>query len=169
MLQSVRTHTGDDYPVLVKLNCQDFVDDGLTLEDSLQVGMMLEEEGIDAIELSSGNQKSGKLGPVRAGIKSEETEAYFQAEAKAFKEQVAVPLILVGGNRSFQVAERLINTGAAAYISMSRPLIREPDLINRWKAGYLKTAECISHNMCFLPARKGNPIYCVTGERERKK
>jgi 2,4-dienoyl-CoA reductase-like NADH-dependent reductase (Old Yellow Enzyme family) len=77
--------------------------------------------------------------------------------------------MLVGGNRSFQVAERLINEGTADYISMSRPLIREPDLINRWRAGDLSKAACLSDNMCFGPAREGKGIYCLTEEREKKR
>jgi len=52
---------------------------------------------------------------------------------------------------------------------MSRPLIREPDLINRWRAGDLSKAACLSDNMCFGPARKGQGIYCLTEEREKKK
>jgi 2,4-dienoyl-CoA reductase-like NADH-dependent reductase (Old Yellow Enzyme family) len=102
------------------------------------------------------------------GIKSEEKEAYFQNDARAFKKKIRVPLILVGGNRSFQVAERLINEGIADYISMSRPLIREPALINRWRAGDLSKAACVSDNMCFRPAMKGDGIYCLTEEREKK-
>jgi 2,4-dienoyl-CoA reductase-like NADH-dependent reductase (Old Yellow Enzyme family) len=54
-------------------------------------------------------------------------------------------------------------------ISMSRPLIREPDLINRWRAGDLSKAACVSDNMCFRPAVKGEGIYCLTEERERNK
>jgi 2,4-dienoyl-CoA reductase-like NADH-dependent reductase (Old Yellow Enzyme family) len=52
---------------------------------------------------------------------------------------------------------------------MSRPLIREPDLINRWKAGDLTKAACVSDNMCFKPMMEGKGIYCLTEERERKK
>jgi 2,4-dienoyl-CoA reductase-like NADH-dependent reductase (Old Yellow Enzyme family) len=139
------------------------------VEDSLEVGTILESEGIDAIELSGGVLVGGKLSPSRMGIKSEEKEAYFQDDARAFKRKLRVPLILVGGNRSFQVAERLINEGTADYISMSRPLIREPDLINRWRAGDLSKAACLSDNMCFGPAQKGQGIYCLTEEREKKK
>ena len=57
-----------------------------------------------------------------------------------FKEKVNVHLILVGGIRSLQVAERLVEQGVADYISMSRPFIREPDLINRWRSGDLNSA-----------------------------
>jgi len=130
---------------------------------------MLVENGIDAIELSGGVLIGGKMSPSRMGIKSEEKEAYFQNEARAFKAEVNVPLILVGGNRSFQVAERMVNDGVADYISLCRPLIREPGLINRWKSGDLSKAACVSDNMCFEPARKGEGIYCLTEEREKRK
>ncbi len=169
VLQSVRRAVGQDYPVLVKMNCQDFIDNGLTLEDSLQAAALLAENGIDAIELSGGILTGGKLSPSRMGIKSQAKEAYFQHNAIAFKKQIHVPLILVGGNRSFQVAEHLIDDGVADYISMSRPLIREPDLINRWKSGDLAKAACVSDNMCFEPARKGEGIYCLTEERQKAK
>ena len=169
VLREIRQVVGKDYPVLVKMNCQDFIENGLQPEDSLQAGKMLVENGIDAIELSGGVLIGGKLSPSRMGIKSEEKEAYFQNEARTFKREVNAPLILVGGNRSFQVAERIVNEGVADYISLCRPLIREPDLVNRWKSGDLSKAACVSDNMCFEPARKGDGIYCLTEERERKK
>jgi 2,4-dienoyl-CoA reductase-like NADH-dependent reductase (Old Yellow Enzyme family) len=169
VLREVRQAVGKDYPVLVKINCQDFIDNGLQPEDSLQAGKMIVENGIDAIELSGGVLISPKLSPSRMGIKSEDKEAYFQSEARKFKGALNVPLILVGGNRSFQVAEGLVNEGVADYISMARPLIREPDLINRWKSGDLSKATCVSDNMCFGPGRKGEGIYCLTEEREKKK
>ena len=169
VLREVRQAVGKNYPVLVKLNCQDFIENGLQPEDALQAGKMLVENGIDAIELSGGMLIGGKLSPSRMGIKSAEKEAYFQNEARAFKKDISVPLILVGGNRSFQVAERLVNEGVTDYISLCRPLIREPDLIKRWKSGDLSKATCLSDNMCFEPAMKGNGIYCLTEEREKKR
>jgi 2,4-dienoyl-CoA reductase-like NADH-dependent reductase (Old Yellow Enzyme family) len=169
VLQSVRRAVGQDYPVLVKMNCQDFIDKGLALEDSLQAGAMLAQHGIDAIELSGGILTGGKLNPIRLGIKTEEKEAYFQDDAVEFKKQIDVPLILVGGNRSFQVAERLVDDGVADYLSMARPFIREPNLINRWKSGDLARAACVSDNMCFEPARKGDGIYCLTEQRQKAK
>ena len=169
VLQGVRQVVGDEYPVLIKINCQDFIENGLAMEDSLQATKMLVEEGIDAVELSGGILSSTKLSPSRFGIKTEEQEAYFQDDARTYKSQLDVPLILVGGNRSFTVAERLVQDGIADYISMSRPFIREPDLINRWKSGDLSKATCVSDNMCFAPASKGEGIYCVTEERQQKK
>jgi 2,4-dienoyl-CoA reductase-like NADH-dependent reductase (Old Yellow Enzyme family) len=129
---------------------------------------MLDTGGIDAIELSGGTLLSGHLSPSRAKISSEEKEAYFKEAARVFKEKVTVPLILVGGVRSFQVAENLVTGGVADYISMCRPFIREPDLIKRWESGDLRRAQCLSDNQCFGPAMGGEGIYCVVDRKARK-
>ncbi|MBI9085993.1 MAG: NADH:flavin oxidoreductase [Desulfobacterales bacterium] len=169
VVDAVQNSVGPDYPVLVKMNCGDFIDNGLTLDDAVAVAKMLVEAGIDAIEVSGGVLTSRKLSPSRMGIHNQDREAYFQKEAAAIKEATGVPLILVGGNRSFDVAERLVNEGTADYISMCRPLIREPDLINRWKSGDRTRATCLSDNQCFGPAMAGEGIYCVTERKEQQK
>jgi hypothetical protein len=46
------------------------------------------------------------------------------------------------------------------YISMSRPFIREPGLINRWQAGDWREAACISCDNCFEPIKKGEGVLC---------
>jgi 2,4-dienoyl-CoA reductase-like NADH-dependent reductase (Old Yellow Enzyme family) len=106
------------------------------------------------------------MSPSRSGINSSEKEAYFREEACAFKKQISVPLILVGGIRSFETAERLVAEDIADYISMCRPFIREPDLINRWKAGDRRKAACLSDNKCFIPGREGKGICCAVAEHK---
>ncbi len=169
ILHAVREAVGPDYPILIKMNCRDFQEGGLSLEDSLQAAILMTAAGLDAIELSGGLLTGGKLSPSRPGIDSPEKEAYFQEELRAFKKAIAIPLILVGGIRSFEVAEHLVAEGAADYISMSRPLIREPDLINRWQAGDRRPSDCNSDNLCFKPGVKGEGIYCVPKKREENK
>jgi len=73
--KEMRAVVGDDFPIMIKLNSQDFIDGGLTKEDSLRVGALLEKVGIDAIEISGGTMLSGKLTPSREGITSEDKEA----------------------------------------------------------------------------------------------
>jgi 2,4-dienoyl-CoA reductase-like NADH-dependent reductase (Old Yellow Enzyme family) len=164
VVQAIRKSVGPDYPILVKLSSRDFIDNGLTLEDSCRAAAILVEAGIDAIELSGGSATDKALSPSRPGIDTADKEAYYQEEARTFKKQISVPLILVGGIRSLEVAERLLAGGVADYISMSRPLIREPGLINRWKAGDRRRATCLSENRCFSPALKGLGISCVVDE-----
>jgi len=168
-VRAIRASVGAGYPILIKMNCRDFHENGLELEDAIQVGSMLAEAGVDAIEISGGNRVAGKLGPVRTGIKSADQESYFRSEALAFKTKIMVPLILVGGNRSLQAAEKLVKEGTVDFISMCRPFVREPDLINRWKSGDLRPATCLSDSLCFGPTQKGDGIYCVTEERQKKK
>jgi 2,4-dienoyl-CoA reductase-like NADH-dependent reductase (Old Yellow Enzyme family) len=169
VLKKVRSTVGHDFPVLVKLNSEDFLEGGLTLNDSLIIGTLLQKDGIDAIELSGGTLRSGNLTPSRAGITTEEKEAYFLEAAKAFKEKLTIPLILVGGIRSLSVAERIIDQGLADYLSMSRPFIREPGLVKRWMSGDLSKATCLSDNQCFGPAMAGEGIYCVVDKKEKEK
>jgi 2,4-dienoyl-CoA reductase-like NADH-dependent reductase (Old Yellow Enzyme family) len=165
VLRRVRSEVGANYPVMVKMNCRDFAEGGLALDDSAQVAGMLQEEGIDAIEVSGGTGVSGDLNPSRSGIASEDKEAYFREEVKRYKENVRVPLILVGGVRSPSVAEELVQSGCADYISLSRPLIREPALVKRWKSGDRRRATCVSDNQCFVPARAGKGLYCVVEKK----
>jgi len=168
-IYAIRKAVGKAFPVLIKMNCQDFAENGLSLEDSLVAGELLTQAGLDAIELSGGLLTGKKLSPSRPGIHSADKEAYFREELRAFKKRIAIPLILVGGNRSFEVSEQLVADGEADYIAMSRPLIREPDLISRWKSGDRRRAACKSDNLCFGPGLEGGGIYCVTEEREKAK
>ena len=169
VLRRVREAVGEDFPVLIKMNSQDYLEGGFTLEESLKVGWMLQEEGIDAIEISGGTLISEMLTPSRTRITTEEREAYFRQAAKAFKARLQVPVILVGGIRSLPLAERLLEEGYADYLSLSRPLIREPGLIKRWASGDRAKAACLSDNQCFKPARDGEGLYCVVEKQEKEK
>jgi len=167
--QSVRKAVGNDFPILIKINCGDFVENGLDITESIQIAKLIDSAGFDAIELSGGFIKTGKLSPSRTGINSPEKEAYFQKHARKIKNKISIPLILVGGMRSFEITEKIILEGTADYISMSRPFIREPGLINRWKSGDREKAKCISDNLCFNPGFEGKGVYCVTKERESER
>jgi len=167
VLRAVRKAVGDDFPVLAKLNCGDFVEGGLNTTDALQAGRLLAEAGLDALEISGGLLTGGRMSPSRM-VKNEEQEAYFTNEARAFRKELNIPLILVGGMRSFEPAEKILDDGTADFISMCRPFIREPDLVNRWKSGDRRKALCKSDNACFKPGMEGKGIYCLTAEMEKK-
>lgn len=164
---AIRKAVGESYPVLIKMNGCDYADNGLEIDDAVAAAVMLADAGLDAVELSGGLLTGGKRSPSRPGINTPEKQAYFEPDARAFRAAIDIPLILVGGMRSFAVAESLVENGVADYISMSRPLIREPGLIGRWKAGDRRDSLCKSDNLCFGPGLKGRGIYCVTAQREK--
>ncbi len=94
---------------------------------------MLQKASVDAIELSGGSRAAGaKYLAARKGmLKSPEDEVYYRVAARLYKQQVSIPLMLVGGIRSYEVADDLVRHGFADFISLCRPLIREPHLVKR--------------------------------------
>jgi 2,4-dienoyl-CoA reductase-like NADH-dependent reductase (Old Yellow Enzyme family) len=167
---SVREIVGPEYPLLIKLNSEDFLEGGMTPEEAIQVAGIMEKASINAIELSGGTVASPeKLIPVRPGKLTPNQEVYYREAAMLYKQKVTIPLMLVGGIRSYNVAELLVQNGITDYISMSRPLICEPSLIKRWRKGDRRASECVSDNACFAPASDGRGIYCVTMAKKRSK
>ncbi len=168
IMEAVRGAVGMDYPVLIKLSGNDYVEAGLTTEESLYVARRLVEDGIDCIEVSAGSRASSDdMVPSRPNIRTEKDEAYLGHLAAQFKQAVTVPIITVGGIRSPKVISGVLSEGIADYVAMCRPFIREPHLINRWKSGDLKKSKCISCNGCFETARAGLAAICKV-ELDRK-
>ncbi len=167
-LKAIREAVGPKYPVLVKVNSEDFLPGGLTVEDMLSASAILQEAGVDGIEMSGGTFLSGKNVPSRKGKRGPgEPEAYYEAAAGLYKERMSIPLMLVGGIRTIETAERLVASGMADYIALCRPLIREPNLVNRWKSGDERPARCVSDSGCFTPGFEGKGVCCVVEEREK--
>lgn len=166
--RKVREMVGGDYPVLIKLNAGDNVDGGLEIDDAVYAAKELVDAGIDAIEVSVGTPASGEESPARRQINEPEKEAYHLELARRIKKAVSCPVRVVGGFRSYEVAEKAIRDGGMDYIAMARPLIREPGLANRWPQGDRSPAKCISCNSCFKPGFKEGGIYCVIEKKERE-
>jgi 2,4-dienoyl-CoA reductase-like NADH-dependent reductase (Old Yellow Enzyme family) len=131
------------------------------VQELIKIAHMLEDRGTDAIEMSGGTFESGKYIPSRVGTsKSEKLEVYYKKATEAFKKEINVPLILVGGFLSFNIAEEVVNSGLADYVALSRPLIREPQLIARWAGGETRKASCISCNKCFSTLFMEEALHC---------
>ena len=163
VLKNMRASVGDRFPVLIKINSEDFLEGGLKQDEMLIVAAMLEKSGIDSIELSGGTFLSGQNTPIRKGkIGDIKKEVYYLEAAKRFKENIQAPLMLVGGIRSYETALELVEDGITDYVSLCRSLIRELDLVNRWKKGDIRKSQCLSDNLCFRPISKGEGISCVT-------
>lgn len=167
-IAAMRQAVGADYPIWVKLNCADFMKDGsLTFEESKQVMAWLADQGVNAIEVSGGNTSSlPRKGPIRA-IRRTKEPMYFKAyaaEAAALlkgKTDVGV----VGGFRTIADIEEALESTDLAFISMSRPFLRQPDLPNRWKSGDTEPALCISCSRCF----GAENVDCIFNKKEKEK
>ena len=87
-------------------------------------------------------------------------EAYFRERSSALKHAVAVPVAEVGGIRSLETAQSIVDSGDADMISLSRPFIREPGLVTRWEEESKDPARCVSCSRCFVFPRRGLPLRC---------
>ena len=133
--------------VTIKINCSDFAYGGLEADESLEICKMLEAAGIDSIEVS-GNGTS--VGGIKAGV----NEGYFADFAAKLADEVKIPVICVGGWRSREFMERILNETKIELLSLSRPLIREPDLPKKFLSG-VKNSKCVSCNACYsTPAHR---------------
>ncbi len=156
-----RKKVSEHFPILIKINTTDFLPGGTDVNEAVRVANILNEIGFAAIETSgcmweTCTRTEEELGwpPVllpesRTRIQSDEQEAYFLPGAKALKRNTNATVILVGGLRSFHKLEEVLGSGAADFVSLCRPLIRQPDLPNQWRSGEAPDkAECVSCNAC---------------------
>lgn len=153
--EAIRDRVGPDYPVFIKINCEDFFEQGMTFSDCKYVCRKLADLGIDAIEISGGS-RSSRPNEGFARIIPPEQESYYKKYAAEIAQEIKTPVILVGGNRDVKVMTEILNNTAIEYISLCRPLICESDLINRWEKD-TAPAKCVSCNKCF----KSGGIACI--------
>ena len=118
--------------ISLKINSNDFYEGGIEEEGCLEICKMMANEGIDSIEIS-GN------GTSRSRIKAHVNEAYFKKCAEKVAESVNVPIALVGGIRSKKTIEDILEKTKIEIISLSRPLVNDPDFPKKWNVVILKT------------------------------
>jgi 2,4-dienoyl-CoA reductase-like NADH-dependent reductase (Old Yellow Enzyme family) len=170
----IRDQLGKNFPITIKSQINDFVPNGLEYENGIKIIEKLVRTGFNAIEPSGGIGETPTLTKSAYPsnfIKKPEDENYFLPIAKKLKPIMKdSALILVGGIKNPLSAEEILKNNWADFVSFSRPLIREPDLPNRWRAGDLTPAQCISCNSCF--ETMGTGLYCVLKrnleEKEKK-
>ena len=154
----VREEVGRDYPLLCKLAISDFKEGGLTVEEGLEVATRLAEEGLDALEISGGLAGSRHV-KGRTDLEWMKEEGFFRPYTRRVKEEVRIPVILVGMLRHLEFMERMLAEGYADLVALCRPFIREPDLVNRLREGIAPASTCRSCNQCTGPSRS-EPIAC---------
>ncbi len=166
VILAIKEKVGEDYPLFIKLNGDDFLEGGFSIREAVKVSKWLENWGISLIEVSGGSPASKEKKPMRANIDAPQKEAYHKELSLEIKKAVSqISIAVVGGIRSFEVANELLEKGYADLVSFSRPLISEPSLIKRWKEGDLRKAQCISCGECLLAGIKEGGIYCVAQKK----
>jgi 2,4-dienoyl-CoA reductase-like NADH-dependent reductase (Old Yellow Enzyme family) len=169
---------GKNFPILIKINGVDFLEGGVTVEESKKIAEKLSKLGFAAIEVSGGMWEIIKRSKKELGWKptfypesrkfvgTKNEAAYNLPFAKEIKKVVDVPIIVVGGINSLDLVEQILREESADFVAFCRPMIREPDLPNRWLTGIGENSvECIYCNAC-LSSLLTTGLRCVKKEPE---
>ncbi len=136
----------------------------MTVDDAAEITAILATDGICAIQPSCGGLGASYTpsGPI---AKEEWHEGYLIEYAARIKEAVDVPVMVVGGLRDLKMMEDVVTSGKGDLISLCRPFIREPGLINRWLSGDTSPSQCISCDGCLRETQRGEKVRCVVTTR----
>jgi len=164
--RAVRGAVPDEMPVTLKLGMVDATPGGLGLDESLPRAKRLVETGLDGLEISCGVMQRATdsarqyvaVDPRRAAedllvhriFSQPEAEAYFLPWARAVRADVDTNIILAGGMRTTQTMIRIVRDRDVDFVALSRPLIREPDLVRQIANGRTGRVDCTSCNLCLL-------------------
>lgn len=188
VIEETKNSLPEGFPVLVKLNTHDHTpQDGVTPPLATTYAKWLAELEVDGIEVSCGSsvyswakmsrgdipvdeivrslkwwmKPLGKIYLKRWIGKYDLEEGYNLEAAKMIKSVVGkVPVFLVGGMRHTSYMEEMVQSKYADFISMSRPFVREPNIVRKIKEGKTDVVSCLSCNRCFAAIANNLPIRC---------
>lgn len=186
LVSKVIAAVGSEFPVLVKLNLDDGIKKGFSLSDCIHVSKDLEKIGCSAIILSGGFTSKtpfylmrGKL-PLKGMIQNASTWAekltlmifgpliikkylftpnFFLAQAIKVRQAVGLDLVYLGGVDSKEGIETILEAGFN-FIAMARPLIHDPEFLNKLNQGLIEKSLCNRCNQCIVEMDRGG-IKCV--------
>lgn len=134
VLAAVRSHCGGGFPVGVRINAEDFIDNGWTLEQALRLAPILEGRGVAYLHVSAGVYGSRQLTIPSMYV----PQGCFVELAAAVKAKVSVPVVTVGRIKSPKLAEQIIAEGKADMIALGRSLLADPQWPVKADAGAVR-------------------------------
>jgi len=130
IVRSIRNAVGLEMPILFRISLDHRFEGGRTLEDSMHLIKLLEEEGIDAIDIDAGSSEAIDYASPSAYL----GDACMEYLCEPARRSVKIP-ILNSGNHTPETAVRLIESGNADFAMFGRPLIADPEMPNKLMNG----------------------------------
>ncbi|MEB3019820.1 NADH:flavin oxidoreductase [[Mycobacterium] crassicus] len=188
IVQAVSRAVNGQIAVTAKLNMTDGVRGGISLDESLTTAKWLQDDGgLDALELTAGSSLVNPMylfrgdapvkefagafkPPMSWGIRMTGNkfmrnypyrEAYLLDDARLFRAELTMPLILLGGITNRETMDLAMSEGFE-FVAMARALLAEPDLVNKIAADRATRSECIHCNRC-MPSIYRRTHCVVTG------
>ena len=158
ILELTRDKVGSDYPILCRINGDDYIEGGLILEETKKIAQMLEAAGVDVLHVSGGIYDSPV--PVTSGPMAL-PRGHMVHLAAGIKKVVNVPVIAVGRINDPELAEKILLEGKADLVSMGRALLADPDLPKKAAAGALDDIRsCTACDECMARLFFNKDIAC---------
>ncbi|MHA4853054.1 4,4'-dithiodibutanoate disulfide reductase [Rhodococcus sp. MSC1_016] len=191
VVERIRRAVGDTIAVTAKFNMTDGVPKGLWLDESLRIARLLEGDGhLDALQLTGGSSLLNGMYFFRGEVPMAEfvasqpklvgyglklygprifptypfEEAFFLPMARQFREALSMPLILLGGINRLDTVDTALGEGFE-FVAMARALLRDPDLVNKFRDQHVAEGLCIHCNKCMPTIYTGTR--CVIRETLR--
>ncbi|MFO8102093.1 MAG: NADH:flavin oxidoreductase [Dehalococcoidia bacterium] len=188
----VRSELGNDYPIGIRINGDDFIVGGSTLQHTPKVAVKLAEMGFDYISISAGGKYEDSSGTDPFGLpvpyppwggysgfrcmpEKDMPEAVNVYLADTIRKEVraagySTPIMTAGRITTPDLAESILEEEKADLIGVCRQIIRDPDWANKAKEGKAKEIKkCIYCNKCLEAAFTGEGGYCDLEKREKEK
>ncbi|MBP2033985.1 2,4-dienoyl-CoA reductase-like NADH-dependent reductase (Old Yellow Enzyme family)/thioredoxin reductase [Clostridium algifaecis] len=154
---------GRDFVITYRISADEFVEGGLTIEDSKIIAPILEAAGIKAIHVSGAVYKTGYLpsAPYQAAT------ALFSDLAKEIKSVVNIPVIAVNKINTPFIAESILKQGKSDFVAIGRASIADPEFPNKVMEGRLDDIiPCISCDQgCQGHIGVQKPVSCLVNPR----
>lgn len=146
-----------NFPISVRISADEFLDDGIKIEDGVKIARYLESLGIASINVSCGTYETGNT----------IVEPYFRPEmwkkhlAASVKAAVRIPVIAVNTIKNPATAEQLLEEGVCDFVAIGRGQLADPEWAKKAKEGKEHLIrKCMGCMFCFKAALSGMPIIC---------
>ena len=158
IIMGIKAYCGPKFPISVRMNGDDFLPGGITLEDSVKIAVYLEKLGVACINVSCGMYDSGStiIEP------SYFAEGWKKHLSTAIKNAVSIPVIAVDNIKHPSVAEALLEEGASDFVGIARGFLADANWGVKAKKGEdLYIRKCLGCMECFRILNDGLPLGCT--------
>ena len=162
IVKGIKEACGEDFPVVVRLNGNDYCEGGLTEEESPALAAMFQEAGADAISVSNGcyHAYHQTIEPISY------PQGWKTDMIKAVKAAVTVPVIAVNSVKKPDFAEQMLEEGISDFVGMARNFLADPEWAKKAQEGREdEIRPCISCLFCVECLLGGQKLACAVNPR----
>lgn len=158
MVEAIQGNVGKNFPLLIRYSIDEFVEGGRTIEESQKLAKIVEGLGIHGIDISAGCYESAhQIIPTM-----HQPKATYAKLAKAIRSVVNIPVIVPGRLGDPELAEKILNDGIADFVCLGRPLVADPEWVNKVKSKKEnEIRRCISCNCCLEQIFYDKYLHCT--------